>query len=559
MSECGSSSCLCVAASALFYLDTCCCTVCRGFGNYFVITNVICGILFNCKVCCLCQTSLVGEVLATIWARPVLDCTRCITGCRGLCVMNLVLVSNCLDFRMTGDPFIAILAVCTSCVTYFGTCCINLLVLGCIYVIGSIFESIFNTALCTNRALLTVSSSAGVFTDGSRTYVTLVILWIYVNVRNSEGWFLFYKNLAAGVAVLTFGKTLGCTCCGNCLVDHLGMSCCSNKTAVFAFGLKPSREIFNLFCASLVREVALALGALPVSLCSCAFATGSFCICLCGSVRSCGKGLFHFLSALITGVVLNTGLGAGRLFCYCAFIPVMLAVAFYNLVNNLDLGNSCLTVGCCAGITNAECNSSAVYSDGVTGFYLASVGDKNTCISVGIGDFYGFYCVAVRCYYDCSGSCLVHSPVFTVYIIFTGVSISAAGCNCYIALDDSCILCCIDPIIIISIISNNNAYSGFNDKLITFGTNIIFVLCMSCCGDCFFLDVSAETGLNDLTVLCTSRLVSYGCVDMLICCLRSGTDLTGANMLVFFVCPIVPIVRNVFLALNYCAAALVSL
>ena len=137
---------------------------------------------------------------------------------------------------MTGDPFVAILAVCTCCVTYLGAGCIGLLVISCVNVVCGIGFNIFcisvsavtcvglNAFFCTSWSCCYNAFIIAMTTNSLTAGVTVVIV-VRCNIGAIRG--LCFTAYAGACVLLVFSRcpSAECMCNGlyNCIAAYVNL------------------------------------------------------------------------------------------------------------------------------------------------------------------------------------------------------------------------------------------------------------------------------------------------------------------------------------------------
>ena len=337
-----------------------------GFICLFVIYGiyVVLGIERNHKIGCNFGTSLIAVVLVTVGAEPVFDGSRSNTSCIDLCVMYLVLMTDCGYLFVSRNPLITIFTEGTGCVTHAYAGFIGLYVIGggCV-VIGIDRNYKIRYLCCTiNIAVVHVTVRAGPVFDGSfRDTGCIDLCVMYLVLVSNCGDILHIKGLRCcpncGKVCSVGGPTLlgtGCRSFNGAACRYLFV--CSVAGIVFTLSYRLTG--FTVFTPNIAYDVIviklkyicyqLCLGFCPRFLKGCGVESCTVLGTGCGSLHHTAYNCSGSIS-MICIVSAYAGCGASRsvsckIVGYC---PIMVKSIYVFYLQCLSL---CPILGKCCGI-----------------------------------------------------------------------------------------------------------------------------------------------------------------------------------------------------------------
>ena len=354
--------------------------------------------------------------------------------------------------------------------------------------------------------------------------------------------FLSNKNFLTNVTVLTFSQTCFCTSRSNCLVNNLGMTCCSNVfinvgvTASTCMSgvtlLGTSRSSYNCGVAMYVFKCGNS---------ACFFSIASFTFAVLGSLCLLGSGSIcdPFAPLMSIGIYSN-------IFCTC-----MLAVVYASVCHNAD----CITSSILGYDALAPLMSIRIYSNIFCTCMLAVV--------------YASVCHNADCITSSILGYNTHAPLMSIHINCDSfcVRVSAFTGECLNALFGTsrslCYLFCIyvsmgsnvlNSYLISGYVVGDKVCAGFTDNhilsavvIIPTVVDLVEYLELSACGKlkcnsplCLILRLCHKMILVDLPIVDSSLDIHLMCSIVFICfclsCIACASNPIGLRRIVLKVC-----------------------
>ena len=372
--------------------------------------------------------SLFGEVLAAIRTGPVFDGAGRGTGGFHSFVVNLVLVCDCRNFFVTGDPLVTVFAECACGVADCQTGGIRLCMVGCVDVVAAVdgngqvskFCLFCIKVLVADRALVVTLDTF--FNTGCRNFCDPCAVVVAVgNNRFGVGCTAFGSGTGKGLDAFAFAGGIGGDCTlipgvGNCFVLDTAVFTRTGLIVGIVLAVAVGGECFTPcvakhidLCAVFYDHIALCATYIPgvtvcCTGCSCFIGGDSFCadmitdeciaafavaiavVVIIDMVEGCNVFGVSVACIVLTGVSHNTLFGAGGSLGFSTFVIVTECVDLFigGVVTNRAV------FVCVPAEVVAGCSLGLDLGDGVAVFFNFFGVGMAAVILTGVGHNAGF-------------------------------------------------------------------------------------------------------------------------------------------------------------------------